>query len=45
LRGVVRETWVGGVRVFSRDGGVDGEKEGEDGAGPVGRLILEARTA
>jgi allantoinase len=38
LKGVVRETWVRGRRVHSREGGF-----GEEG--PGGRLLLEARTA
>ncbi|KAI9815152.1 MAG: hypothetical protein M1832_005554 [Thelocarpon impressellum] len=37
MRGVVRETWLRGHRVFSRDEGFR-EKDG-----PVGRLILEPR--
>ena len=37
LRGVVRETWVRGRRVFEKKNGFD-EKEG-----PVGTLLLEPR--
>ena len=37
MRGMVRETWVRGVKVFNRDEGF--------GKGPVGELLLEPRTA
>jgi allantoinase len=37
LRGVVRETWVRGKRVFSRDDGFTKD-------GPWGRLLVEPRT-
>jgi allantoinase len=36
LRGVVRETWVRGKRVFSRDGGFAKD-------GPSGKLLVEPR--
>jgi allantoinase len=39
LKGVVRETWVRGRRVHSREGGFG------EGAGPEGRLLLEERRA
>ena len=39
LRGVVKETWVRGQKVFSREGGHDVKR------GPVGKLLLEPRQA
>jgi len=42
LKGVVRETWLRGQKVFERDNGftiIDGQKE----ASPVGKLLLERR--
>jgi allantoinase len=39
LKGVVRETWLRGQRVFTR---VEGFREK---AGPSGKLLLEPRTA
>lgn len=48
LRGVVRETWVRGRRVFVREGDEGGEGVGSVGfdeeRGPEGRLLLERRT-
>lgn len=45
LKGVVRETWVGGKKVFVRDGGEGGRSEGfDEKAGPSGRLLIEPRT-
>ena len=38
LQGVVKETWLRGQRVFSREGGFDAK------GGPVGKLLLEPRT-
>jgi allantoinase len=38
LKGVVRETWLRGQRIFSREEGF-AEK-----MGPGGKLLLEART-
>lgn len=38
LQGVVKETWLRGQRIFSREGGFDVK------VGPVGRLVLEPRT-
>jgi len=37
LKGVVRETWLRGQRVFERSAGF------ADKAGPQGRLLLEPR--
>ena len=37
LRGIVKETWVRGQRVFTREGGHDAK------LGPVGKLLLEPR--
>lgn len=37
LKGVVRETWLAGNRIFTRVGGFD------DKAGPSGRLLIEPR--
>lgn len=39
LKGVVKETWLRGRRVHSREGGFDEEK------GPTGELLLERRTS
>lgn len=41
MRGVVRETWVRGQKVFERDG-ANGGFVGKGGV-PVGRLLLEKR--
>ena len=38
LHGVVRETWLRGQRIFSREGGFSTK------VGPVGKLLLEPRT-
>jgi allantoinase len=37
LRGVVRETWLRGKRVFTRENGFSNK------AGPSGKLLLEPR--
>jgi allantoinase len=37
LKGVVRETWVRGKRVFTREAGFNEKR------GPTGALLLEAR--
>lgn len=37
LQGVVKETWLGGRRVFTREGGFSEE-------GPLGKLLVEPRT-
>lgn len=39
LKGVVRETWLRGQRVFTREGGFS-EK-----MGPGGKMLIEPRTA
>jgi len=39
LRGVVRATWLGGKRIFTREGGFS-EK-----TGPTGELLLDPRIA
>ncbi|PVH94385.1 allantoinase [Periconia macrospinosa] len=39
LKGVVRETWLRGQRIFSREGGGFSDK-----LGPTGKLLLEPRT-
>ena len=38
LKGVIKETWLRGSRVYSRDGGF------AEGKGPAGELLLEPRT-
>ncbi|OAX82523.1 allantoinase [Emergomyces africanus] len=38
LKGIVRETWLRGQKVYTRDGGFVGAK-------PLGKLLLEPRTA
>jgi allantoinase len=43
MRGVVKETWVRGQRVFER-GGANGGFVGKEGL-PVGQLLLERRRA
>jgi allantoinase len=37
MRGVVRETWLRGRKVFTREDGFN------DKTGPLGRLLLEPR--
>lgn len=42
MRGIIKETWVRGVKVFER-GAENGGFVGEDGGSPRGRLLLEKR--
>lgn len=37
LRGVVRETWLRGIKIFNRDEGFSEKR------GPSGKLLLEPR--